>query len=107
MSVAASGDEEKKRRALKKCTVELCRDMNPEDLKRALFAKNLLTSNELERLSLPIMTTKEKNLFILMKIPSKGPGAFDSFVEALQATSEENPSHDELVHLLRYALNTS
>lgn len=87
--------------------MELSRDMNPEDVKGVLFAKGMLTRNEMDRLGLPVMTRKEKNTFILMKIPSKGVGAFDYFMDALQATSEENPVHNELVDLLLKELNNT
>lgn len=102
-----SAEDRRKLKVIRKCFVELCRGMNPEDLKGALFAKNMLTSNEMDRLALPIMTPREKNTFILMKLESKGSGAFDSFVDALQATSEENPSHSELVTLLVREANNS
>ncbi len=45
-----------RRRALQRLTVELCRDMNPEDMKRALFSKQLLTADELDRIDLPVNT---------------------------------------------------
>lgn len=90
----------KKRRVLQKFTVELTRDMNPEDMKRVLFAKQMLTQDELDRLSLPIMTRRDKNLFILQKIPSKGSRAFDFFIDCLQTTADENPVHQDLVETM-------
>ena len=99
-SLSSDSEDRRKLKVIRKCFVELCRGMNPEDLKGALFARNMLTSNEMDRLALPIMTPKEKNTFILMKLESKGSGAFDSFVDALEATSQENPAHSELVALL-------
>lgn len=99
--------EAAKLRALKRCTVELCRDMNPDAMKVELYAKKMLTSDEVERIGLPIMTTKDKNLFILQKIPSKGVRAFDYFIDALKSTSEENPSHTELMELLLRQVHTA
>ena len=54
-----------KRRALQQLTVQLVENINPGGLAPHLFQKHLLTRDELERLSLPIMTTMDKNLFIL------------------------------------------
>ena len=71
--------------------------MNPDDMRVALFAKQMLTSDEVEQLSMPGMTRRDKNMFILLKIPSKGVRAFDFFVDCLQKTAEENPRHHELV----------
>lgn len=87
----------KRLKILQRHTVELSRDMNPDDMKRSLFEKEMLTLNELQRLGLPTMTTLDKNMFILAKIPSKGRQAFDLFVQCLIETSEENPVHKELV----------
>ena len=92
---------------LKRCTVELGRDMNPDDMKAVLYAKGVLTTDEMDRLELPTMTTKDKNIFILLKIPSKGLDAFGIFIDALQATSKENPVHQELIDLLLAAVNNS
>lgn len=94
-----------KRRTLQKCTVELVRDMNPEAMKGALFAKQMLTPDEVDRLGLPTMTRRDKNLFILQKIPSKGMRAFEYFIDCLQNTSEENPVHVELVEQLLREFN--
>ena len=76
------------------------RDMDPEAMKGALFAKQMLTPDEVDRLGLPTMTRRDKNLFILQKIPSKGMRAFEYFIDCLQNTSEENPVHVELVEQL-------
>ncbi len=92
--------EPRKRRALERLTVELCRDMNPDDMKRSLFAKQLLTPDEVEQIDLPIRTRRDKNMFILLKIPTKGMRAFDIFVDCLKDTSLENPVHEDLVHQL-------
>ena len=89
-----------KRLALQRLTVELSRDMNPNDMQTALHAKQMLTRDEMERLSLPVMTTREKNMFILSKVPSKGRRAFDLFVDCLQETAESNPVHKELIDQL-------
>lgn len=96
----------RKRRALQRLTVELCRDMNPEDMKRALFAKQLLTMDELERIDLPTHTTRDKNMFILQRIPTKGAKAFDIFINCLQETSRENPPHNDLIRDLLKELNS-
>lgn len=96
----------KKLAALRKCTVQLSESMNPEDTMIALHAKNMLTKSELEELRIP-QSTKNRNLTILLKIPTKGMDGFDYFVDALQATSKDNPSHQELVDLLMRTLNNS
>lgn len=88
------------RRALQKCTVELVNDMNPKALRVALYAKKMLTPDEVERLQLPVMTSRDQNMFILQKVPTKGSRAFDLFVDCLQETSEENPIHEELAEQL-------
>ena len=80
--------------------MELTRDMNPDDMKRALFAKQMLSPDELERIDLPSMTRRDKNLFILQKIPAKGSKAFDFFVDCLQSTASENPVHSDLVEMI-------
>ena len=98
--------EEDKLRALRKCTVELCSKMNPDAMKVALYAKQMLTSDDVDRLGLPIMTKKDKIMFILTKIPSKGLRAFDYFIEALESTSDENPAHNELVDQLLNELHS-
>lgn len=93
--------EERKKQALRLCHVDLIKNMNPDDMKHALFARKLLTPDELERLSLP-QTTKDKNTFILQQIPRKGRDAFDLFVDCLQDTVGENPAHQELyISLIR------
>ena len=106
-SASSASEDKKKLKVIRKCFVELCKSMNPEDMKLELFAKGLLTSNEMDRLGLPIMTPGEKSTFILMKLESKGTGAFDYFMDALQATSEQNPAHTELVELLLRELNNN
>jgi len=95
-------DEEgkKKLRMLKKCTPYLMKTMNPDSMLPALFSKDLLNSDEMERLNQPHQTTRDKNLFIILAVPKKGSGAFDLFVESLKETSEENPAHNELIRLL-------
>ena len=90
----------RKRRALQRLTVELSSDMNPDDMRRALYAKQMLTRDEVEQLSLPGMTTRDKNMFLLLKIPSKGIRAFDYFVDCLQETAGDNPNHHDLVEQL-------
>ena len=100
MSSNSLSEEKRKLKVIRKCFVELVRNMNPIDVKDHLYAKRMLTSDELDRLGLPIMTTRDKNTLILMKLESNGSGAFDAFVDTLQATSEENPAHAELVELL-------
>jgi len=97
--------ETKKRQVLQRCTVELVRDMDPDAMKGALFARQMLTPDEVERLSLPVMTRRDKNLFILQKMPSKGTKAFDYFIDCLQETSEDNPVHMELIEQLMKELN--
>lgn len=92
--------------ALKKCAVELSSKMNPEDMKMALYSRKMLTQSEMEELGIP-QSTKNKNLFILLKIPRKGLDAFDHFMDALQETSAENPAHKELVDLLLLTFNNS
>lgn len=86
-----------KRKLLQKHTVSLVKHMNPELLRPVLFAKKLLTPDEAERLTLPGQTTRDKNMFILQQIPTKGRRAFDLFIEALQETMEDQPSHSELL----------
>lgn len=71
--------------------------MNPDLLRPVLYGKKLLTSDEAERLSLPGQTTRDKNMFILQQIPTKGSRAFELFLEALQETIEEEPVHSELL----------
>ena len=88
--------DEKKKRALQRLHVKLVSDMNPEEMKDRLYEKTLLTRDEYERIGLPNKTTKDKNIFILQLIPTKGKDAFDLFVDCLQATSAENPAHREL-----------
>ena len=90
-------DNNAKMKILKKFTVELTRDMNPDSMKGPLYSCQLLTADEVERLSLPTMTHRDKNMFILMKLPSKGRQAFDLFADCLKQTAEENPAHLELV----------
>ena len=104
--VAESPERENKKKlaALRKCTVELSGGMNPEDMKIALHAKSMLTKSELQELDV-IPSTKNKNLKILLKVPACGLRGFDLFVDALQATSTDNPQHNELVVLLIRTLN--
>ncbi|CAI8048343.1 hypothetical protein GBAR_LOCUS26685, partial [Geodia barretti] len=68
-----------KREALRNQTVSLTDNMNPGLLGPYLYSKKLLTHDEFERLQLPTMTTRDRNLFILQKIPTKGSRAFDLF----------------------------
>lgn len=100
-----SSHDQRKMQALRNCTVELVRDMNPEAMKIELYARKMLTSDELERIGLPIMTHKDKNLFILQVIPTKGTRAFDYFIDALEATSGENPVHDTLLKELLHQVH--
>ena len=96
-----------KRRALQRMTVELCQHMNPDDMKRVLFSKQMLTPDELERVDLPTHTTRDKNMFILQRIPTKGMRAFDLFIDSLQETSASNPVHGDLVQQLLREVNNS
>jgi len=98
-------DNEAKLRVLRRFTVDLCKNMNPDDLKVAMFAKNLLTADDLERNSLPNKTTRDKNMFILMKLPSTGRDGFDLFMECLKETGEENPAHLELLTKIMAEVN--
>ncbi len=98
-------DVSSKMRILKQFTVELTDFMNPEDMKRSLFAKQLLTADELERVSLSHMTTRDKNMFILAKLPSKGRQAFDLFMDCLRETADENPAHLDLVSQIMREIN--
>ena len=86
-----------KSRLLQKHTVELVKFMNPDLLRPVLFEKRLLTRDETEQLALPGKTTRDKNMLILQHIPTKGTKAFDFFLEALQETSQEQPSHTQLL----------
>ena len=54
-----------KRRAIQRLTVKLTDNINPGALGPYLYQRQLLTRDEFERLSLPVMTTQDKNLFIL------------------------------------------
>ena len=89
-----------KKLALQKCTVELVRDLNPDLIRGSLFSRHMLTRDEMERLGLPVMTTRDKNHLILQVLPTKGRNAFDLFVESLQDTSRENPTHQDLADTL-------
>ena len=93
-------EEKKKLKILKKCSPHLMKSMNPDSILPALYSRDLLNSDEMERLSQASKTTRDKNLFIVLAVPTKGSGAFDRFVESLKETSEENPAHNELVRLL-------
>lgn len=105
-SPGRDGGRKKKLAALRKCTVELSESMNAEDMTTTLYANNMLTKDEVDELRIP-QSTRNRNLYILLKVPSKGLRAFDYFVDALQATSWDNPSHKELVDLLMKTLNNS
>ena len=54
-----------KRESLRMQTVSLTDNMNPGLLGPYLYSKKLLTHDEFERLQLPTMTTRDRNLFIL------------------------------------------
>ena len=92
--------EQKKADALRRSTVDLVQYMNPDQLKAALYAKGLLTDDELERLGLLTMTTREKNMFIVTRLPSKGPNHFDIFIDCLQETTHGHPAHEDLIRTL-------
>ena len=85
--------------ALQKFTVELCKQMNPDELRPPLLAKKMLTFDQNERLG-TLPTTREKSMFILQLVPTKGSKAFELFVESLQETSDENPAHASLAAML-------
>ena len=93
-------EEGKKLKMLRKCCPQLVKFMNPDSLCPVLFSKELLNSDELERLSKFEKTTRDKILFIVLTIPTKGTGAFSRFIDSLRETSEENPAHNELIRLL-------
>ena len=93
------------RQSLRAATVELVRDMDPNSLKHVMYARNLLNSDELERIDLPLMTTKDKNLFILKVLPTKGSQAFGLFLGCLEETGRENPVHLELKQKLEDGVN--
>ena len=57
-----------KREALRMQTVSLTDNMNPGLLGPYLYSKKLLTNDEFERLQLPTMTTRDRNLFILQVV---------------------------------------
>jgi len=88
------------RRVLQHLTVEFVEKMNPEEMKTQLYARRMLTNDEVEQLGLPIHTNRSKCMFILTKLPTKGAEAFDRFAESLEATSTEVPAHGELLQKL-------
>ena len=121
--------ERKYQQVLQEMMISLCNKMNPEDMKVALHAQGILTYNELKQLCLPTYTSNEmkqsllpgmvgnwvkqirkkrgdiaspwkKNQFIVMALFRKEKTAFDVFVSCLQDTSEDNPSHRELLEEL-------
>ena len=93
------------RQSLRAATVELVNSMDPNTLKHVMFARNLLNADELERIDLPIMTIRDKNLFILKVLPTKGSQAFGLFLGCLEETSRENPAHLELKQKLEDGVN--
>lgn len=92
------------RTSLRVATVELVNNMDPNSLKHTMFSKNLLNFDELERIDLPNMTTKDKNLFILRVLPTKGSQAFALFLSCLEETGRDNPAHLELKQKLEDGL---
>ena len=93
------------RQSLRAATVELVNNMDPNTLKHVMFSRNLLNMDELERIDLPTMTTRDKNLFILKTLPTKGSRAFALFLRCLEETSRENPAHLELKQKLEDGLD--
>ena len=61
--------------------------------------------DELERIDLPTMTTRDKNLFLLKVLPTKGSRAFALLLRCLEETSRENPAHLELKQKLEDGLD--
>ena len=79
--------------------------MDPNALKVVMFSRNLLNADEMERIDLPTMTTRDKNLFILKVLPTKGSKAFGLFLGCLKETSRDNPAHLELIQKLEDGLD--
>ena len=92
------------RKSLREATVQLVDNMDPNSLKHVMYARKLLNGDELERIDLPNMTTKDKNLFIIKTLPTKGSRAFGLFLGCLEETGRENPAHLELKQLLESGL---
>lgn len=92
------------RTSLRAATVQLVNNMDPNALKHVMYAKNLLNLDEFERIDLPTMTTKDKNMFIIRVLPTKGARAFALFLNCLEETGRENPAHLELRQLLEDGL---
>jgi hypothetical protein len=89
------------KQALRAATVELVNNMDPNSMKQIMFSRNLLNMDELERIDLPTMTTRDKNLFIIRVLPTKGSRAFPLFLRCLEDTSRENPAHLEIKQKLK------
>ena len=94
-----AGMNKHEKAALQKLTVELCKQMNPDDMRPSLLAKKMLTYDQNERLG-AMSSMREKSMFILQLVPTKGSKAFELFVESLQETSDENPTHASLAAML-------
>ena len=92
-------------KSLQAATVELVNNMDPNTMKCVMFSKELLNLDELERIDLPSMTTRDKNLFILKVLFTKGSRAFALFLRCLEETSRENPAHLELKKKLEDGLD--
>ena len=68
-----------------------------------IFAKNLITADDLERVQLPTMTSSDKVNFLYLKLLHLGKEGFETFMNCLK-DANEHPEHDELYDKLSSAL---
>ena len=91
---------------LHQCYEQLIQYMDTNELLPFLIREQLVTTDESEVLTNPYKTRKEKNLYLLSKLPTKGENAFELFLKCLEE-SNEHSGHAKLVILLKRTASTS
>ena len=91
---------------LHQCYEQLIQYMDINELLPFLIREQLVTTHESEVLTNPYETRKEKNLYLLSKLPTKGENAFELFLKCLEE-SNEHLGHAELVVLLKQIASTT
>ena len=74
------------------CHTDLCQDLDVTSALDHLYEKNIFTSDDCERVQLE-QTTKDKRRKCLFILPTKGPEAFNTFLDALWKSDGQRHLH--------------
>ena len=84
--------DEKQRDILRRCHVDLVRDLEPKFVLDRLYQDGILTDNDLELIQAET-TARGRCQILLSLLPTRGPSAYGSFQRALRETNYSHLGH--------------